>query len=100
MCLVFYSLLYMMFYIHLWPQVDKYSVWMEIFNESLFMFLNYYMITFTQFNLTIERHFDMGFVYLYTIGVIILVNVIHVIAKIKRRRKKTSKLRRLKTMNE
>ena len=70
----------------------------EILNECLFIFLNYYMITFSELNLTIERHYDMGFAYIYTIGVIVLVNVMFITLKIIKRIKNNRRLDRIRTL--
>jgi ABC-type protease/lipase transport system fused ATPase/permease subunit len=69
----------------------------EVFNESMIMIVNYHLLTFTLFNLEIERHFTMGWSFLGLLSFIMIVNIIYVVhgSCLKINRKKY--LRRRKT---
>lgn len=73
--LVFLSSLYVIWYTSIWPHATRRLVRQEIFNEALFMALNYHMFTFTAFVQHVEAQFTMGYSYLAAVSFLIIVNL-------------------------
>ena len=46
---MFFSSIYIIWYSKIWPHSQKRLIRLEIYNEAMFMALNYHMVTFTQF---------------------------------------------------
>jgi hypothetical protein len=69
--------LYIIYYTYVWPHSIKRYAIIEVFNEVLFMCLNYHMLLFSPFT-DLKIHHDIGNSYLFTMSFLFLINLIFV----------------------
>ena len=94
--LVFFSSLYLIWYTAIWPHDLKKLVYIEIVNECFFMLLNYHMLVFTLFNPDLETQYYMGWSYLVSMGLLILINLIYVATNVFLKASRTRHLKKLR----
>ena len=75
MILLFFSSIYLNYYSGTRPHLDKGRVKIEIFNEIMIMLMNYHMACFSEFNLSIEMQFLMGYSFIACIAIMVVVNL-------------------------
>jgi hypothetical protein len=64
-----------MYYCGTRPHNTSLRVNIEVFNEVIIMMMNYHMACFSEFNLSTEMQFNMGYSMISGIGIMIIVNL-------------------------
>ena len=73
----------------------------EIFNEAMFMLLNYHLFTFSNGYLFDKMTmFKMGWSYLVCIGVLVLVNMVNIVIKAVKKAKRAKELKAMKKAHD
>lgn len=89
--LVFLTSLYIGVYASIRPHEDRNRTQLEVFNEVMIMVSNYHMLLFSKFNINDEFLWQMGYSYIFFVGVTISVNCYYITTKtlayIERRRR-------------
>lgn len=73
--LIFLTSLYIIFYGGSKPHVFKRRRQIEVFNEWMIMVMNYHLVAFSEFNMNTKAQYNMGYSYVFMIGVVIAVNL-------------------------
>lgn len=68
----------MMWYLAYYPHEHKSRRYIEVFNETMFMFICYIMVTFSGFNGDSESKMVMGYVFVAIFMLMLLVNLAQV----------------------
>ena len=79
--MIFFTSLYIVFYVGNRPHWDSRRVNIEVFNELMIMVACYHLIAFSEFNLDPVSQFNMGYSFVAVIVIVVIVNVVLVIIK-------------------
>lgn len=82
--LIFSSSLYIIWYVGVWPHLEKVDAYLEVFNEALLQLCFYHLMVFSDFytgegRYSIKLYASYSFVSL--LGLIILINLIYVLVQ-------------------
>lgn len=97
--LIFSSSLYIIWYVGVWPHLEKLEVYLEIFNEVLMQLIFYHLMVFSEFYVgegrrSLKLYASYSFVGL--LGLIILINLLYVLIQMFWQIKKYLRLSKLK----
>lgn len=97
--LIFMSILYIIWYVGVWPHLEMVEACLEVFNEVLMQLLFYHLMVFSDFytggpRISLKLYASYSFVAI--LGTIILVNLIYVLVQMFWQIKKALRLRKLK----
>jgi hypothetical protein len=97
--LIFMSILYIIWYVGVWPHLERVEACLEVFNEVLMQLLFYHLMVFSDFytgegRVSLKLYASYSFVAI--LGIIILVNLIYVLIQMFWQIKKALRLRKLK----
>jgi hypothetical protein len=73
--LVLLTSFYIMYYCGTRPHLTGQRVKIEVFNEVIIMLMNYHMVCLSEFNLSIEMHFHVGYSMVAWIVLMVAVNL-------------------------
>ena len=83
------------------PHYDPTIGYFEIFNEAMFMLLNYHLYAFSNGYISDKMtQFTMGYSYLCTIGVLVLINMVNIVIKAVKKAKRAKQLKVLKKAHD
>ena len=97
--LIFSSTLYIIWYVGIWPHLERMEAILEVINEVLMQMLFYHLMVFSDFytgegRISLKLYASYSFVGI--LGLIILINLIYVLVQMFWQIKKFLRLRKLK----
>lgn len=91
--LIFATTLYIILYAGVRPHIDIKRSSVEMFNEAMTMLVNYHMVIYSGCMTNFETQFYMGYSLIFTIFVLVLVNVLMLLWKTIQKAKKETSIR-------
>ena len=75
MILMIVTTFYIIYYAGNRPHFEKERAYIETFNEAMIMVMNYHMVSFSNFNVSHESQFTMGYSFVASVVFVIAANL-------------------------
>ena len=100
LALIFLNLTFLALYVHVKPHIEQRKLRMEFLNEWMIHFVSLHLICFTGFILKVKIQYYIGYSFVISIFLVLVINLIYMIYNISRRIKSKNRKKRIQKAYE